>query len=175
MLWGYISKRLSKIIDGGFCKIIAIADFEKCGYDYLLPVGIRVQGDKLEEVAEILSNQKEILLPEFITSVPTIQLLNRGNKCLTGSQIIDYIDSKKPKQIDEPLSFNFGDINNSGVFSDCFSFLDQSIESMSAKGNGGLRQLRNNATLEYVDSIETPVDDYTPNKVGDVSLDKLQQ
>ena len=123
----------------------------------------------------ILSNQKEILLPEFITSVPTIQLLNRGNKCLTGSQIIDYIDSKKPKQIDEPLSFNFGDINNSGVFSDCFSFLDQSIESMSAKGNGGLRQLRNNATLEYVDSIETPVDDYTPNKVGDVSLDKLQQ
>ena len=51
-------KRLSKIIDGGFCKIIAIADFEKCGYDYLLPVGIRVQGDKLEEVAEILSNQR---------------------------------------------------------------------------------------------------------------------
>ena len=49
-----VSKRLTKIIDGGFCKIIAIADFEKCGYDYLLPIGIRVQGDKLEEVAEIL-------------------------------------------------------------------------------------------------------------------------
>ena len=46
---------------------------------------------------------------------------------------------------------------------------------MSAKGNGGLRQLRNNATLEYIDNIETPVDDYTPNKVGQVSLDKIQQ
>ena len=53
-----VSKRLTKIIDGGFCKIIAIADFEKCGYDYLLPIGIRLQGDKLEEVAEILSQQK---------------------------------------------------------------------------------------------------------------------
>ena len=57
-----VSKRLTKIIDGGFCKIIAIADFEKCGYDYLLPIGIRVQGDKLEEVAEILSLQKKYLV-----------------------------------------------------------------------------------------------------------------
>ena len=27
----------------------------------------------------------------------------------------------------------------------------------------------------YNDNIETPPDDYTPNKVGEVSLDKLQQ
>lgn len=123
----------------------------------------------------LLQNQKEILMPEFVTCVPSLQLLNRGNKCLTGSQIIQYIESKKPQLFEEPQSFNFGDINNSGVFSDNFSFLDQSIESMSAKGNGGLRQLRNNATLEYLDNIETPVDDYTPNKVGQVSLDKIQQ
>ena len=65
-----VSKRLTKIIDGGFCKIIAIADFEKCGYDYLLPIGIRVQGDKLEEVAEILSQQKEVLvLKEQISNI----------------------------------------------------------------------------------------------------------
>ena len=114
-------------------------------------------------------------MPEFITCVPSLQLLNRGNKCLTGSHIIQYVESKKPQIFEEPQSFDFGDINNSGVFSDNFSFLDQTIESMSAKGNGGLRQLRNNATLEFIDNIETPVDDYTPNKVGEVSLDKIQQ
>ena len=123
----------------------------------------------------VLQNQKEILMPEFITCVPSLQLLNRGNKCLTGAYIVEYIESKKSVQFEEPQSFNFGDVNNSGVFSDNFSFLDQRIESMSAKGNGGLRQLRNNATLEYIDNIETPVDDYTPNKLGQVSLDKIQQ
>ena len=46
---------------------------------------------------------------------------------------------------------------------------------MAAKGNGGLRQLRNNATLNYTDNIETPIDDYTPNKLGEISLDKIQQ
>ena len=30
-------------------------------------------------------------MPEFITCVPSLQLLNRGNKCLTGSQILQYI------------------------------------------------------------------------------------
>ena len=130
---------------------------------------------KENDIYVILPNQKELLLPEFIKCVPSLQLLNRGNKSLTGSQILEYINNKQNKKIEEPQSFNFGDINNNGVFSDCFSFLDQSIESMSAKGNGGLRQIRNNATLEYLDNIETPVDDYLPNKVGEISLDKIQQ
>ena len=46
---------------------------------------------------------------------------------------------------------------------------------MSAKGNGGLRQIRNNAVLDYIDNIETPIDDYTPNKIGEISLDKIQK
>ena len=70
-----VSKRLTKIIDGGFCKIIAIADFEKCGYDYLLPIGIRVQGDKLEEVAEILSQQKEIFSVNVVSGIQDIEIL----------------------------------------------------------------------------------------------------
>ena len=67
-----VSKRLTKIIDGGFCKIIAIADFEKCGYDYLLPIGIRVQGDKLEEVAEILSQQKEVFSVNVVSGIQAV-------------------------------------------------------------------------------------------------------
>lgn len=70
-----VSKRLTKIIDGGFCKIIAIADFEKCGYDYLLPIGIRVQGDKLEEVAEVLSQQKEVFSVNVVSGIQDIEIL----------------------------------------------------------------------------------------------------
>ena len=55
------------------------------------------------------------------------------------------------------------------------SFLDQSSDSLSAKGDGGLRQLHQYATLEYVDKIETPPDNYVPDKIGEVSLESLQQ
>ena len=70
-----VSKRLTKIIDGGFCKIIAIADFEKCGFEYLLPVGIRVQGDKLEEVADILSHLDEVFSVNVVSGIHDIEIL----------------------------------------------------------------------------------------------------
>tara|TARA_Y100000739_G_scaffold154014_1_gene132889 strand:- start:205 stop:672 length:468 start_codon:yes stop_codon:yes gene_type:complete len=70
-----VSKRLAKIIEGGFCKIIAIADFEKCGYEYLLPIGIRVEGDKLEEVAEILSQQQEVFSVNVVSGIQDIEIL----------------------------------------------------------------------------------------------------
>ena len=70
-----VSKRLTKIIDGGFCKIIAIADFEKCGFEYLLPVGIRVQGDKLEEVADILSHLDEVFSVNVVSGIQDIEIL----------------------------------------------------------------------------------------------------
>ena len=38
----------------------------------------------------ILSNQKEIQMPENIKCVPSLQLLNRGNQCLTGNQILKW-------------------------------------------------------------------------------------
>ena len=70
-----VSKRLAKIIEVGFCKIIAIADFEKCGYEYLLPIGIRVDGDKLEEVAEILSQQQEVFSVNVVSGIQDIEIL----------------------------------------------------------------------------------------------------
>tara|TARA_A100001015_G_scaffold297209_1_gene378431 strand:- start:163 stop:507 length:345 start_codon:yes stop_codon:yes gene_type:complete len=62
-----------------------------------------------------------------------------------------------------------------GVASDNFSFLDQGFDELSAKGNGGMRQLHNYATLDYVEKIETPPDDYAPDTIGEnVDMDKLQ-
>ena len=59
--------------------------------------------------------------------------------------------------------------------SDNYSYLDQTVESLSAKGNGGLRQLRSNVVCEYNDHIETPPDNYTPNKNDNVSVEKFQK
>jgi hypothetical protein len=62
-----------------------------------------------------------------------------------------------------------------GVVSDNYSFLDQDAESLSAKGNGGMRQQHHYATLDSQGMIETPPDTYTPDKVGSISMEQLQQ
>lgn len=127
----------------------------------------------------ILQNNQEMLLPPTVDKVPALLLLNHGNSVIFGDEILSKFKNNKPtvqeqKRFLEPEAFSFGGYASYGVSSDNFSFLDQSADELSAKGDGGLRQLRNNATVNYVDTIETPPDDYAPNKVGNVSMEELQ-
>ena len=129
----------------------------------------------------ILIDNKELVLPPNITKVPALLLLNRGSQVIFGKQILEHLqprqmvsNNRENFQPEEPVAFSMNDISNFGVMSDNFSFLDQSIDSLSAKGNGGLRQLRNNVTLDYTDNIETPPEDYIPNKVDSGSFEKAK-
>ena len=70
-----VRKRLAKIIEGRFCKIIDNADFHKCGFEHLLPIGIRVHGEKLEAVAEILSNLNEVFSVNVVSGIQDIEIL----------------------------------------------------------------------------------------------------
>ena len=122
----------------------------------------------------IRNNQHVIPLPENVDSVPSLWM---NNKVLIGNEIRDFIFERlrnHQDSHDEIISYDF--TNMTGVVSDNFSFLDQSAEEMTAKGNGGLRQLYNYATYDFMEKIDTPPDDFVPNKVsGDVTLDKLIQ
>jgi hypothetical protein len=68
-------------------------------------------------------------------------------------------------------------ISDGGVASDNFSFLDQTADSMSAKGDGGLRQMHQYATLDWIDKINTPPDNYEPNTIGNqgMTMEQIQQ
>ena len=128
----------------------------------------------------ILNNSKEIILPHTIDKVPALLLLNRGNQVIFGNEILNHLQPTKNNlqqrmENQEPSAFSFNGLGVSGVSSDNYSFLDQSIDDLSAKGNGGLRQLRNNVTWEALDTIETPPDNYEPNKIGEISMEKLQK
>ena len=48
-------------------------------------------------------------------------------------------------------------------------------EDLSAKGSGGIRQMHSYAGINYRDSIETPEEDYTPDKIGEVDISKIQE
>jgi hypothetical protein len=127
---------------------------------------------------------EKVLLPPQVNRVPALLLLNKGHMVLYGEQILQHF---QPKNValnneatgfnGEPNAFSLGreSMGGFGVASDNYSFLDQSADELSAKGNGGMRQLYNYATINTVDKIETPPDNYSPDKVGSVSLEQLQQ
>jgi hypothetical protein len=128
---------------------------------------------------------EKVLLPPQVNRVPALLLLNKGHQVLYGDQILQHFQPKNVALNNEATNFN-GEPNafalgresmgsGFGVASDNYSFLDQSPDELSAKGNGGMRQLYNYATIDIVDKIETPPDNYSPDKVGSVSLEKLQQ
>ena len=64
----------------------------------------------------------------------------------------------------------------SGLPTDTFSFLDQDADSMTAKGDGGLRQMHQYASLNFEDKINTPPDNYEPNTIGNdgMSIEQIQ-
>ena len=72
----------------------------------------------------------------------------------------------------EPMAFSLG---GGSVVSDNYSFLDMTSEDLSAKGSGGTRQMHSYATLDFNDKINTPNEDYDPNKVNDGDLEKFQR
>ena len=52
--------------------------------------------------------------------------------------------------------------------------MDQGNDELSAKGEGGMRQLYNYATINHTDTINTPEENYTPDKVDESSLKKYE-
>jgi hypothetical protein len=133
----------------------------------------------------ITETDEKVLLPPQVNRVPALLLLNKGHQVLYGEQILQHFQPKNVALNDQATGFN-GEPNafalgresmgsGFGVASDNYSFLDQSADELSAKGNGGMRQLYNYATIDLVDKIDTPPDTYSPDKVGSVSMEQLQQ
>ena len=132
----------------------------------------------------VLENGQELLLPPSITKVPALLLLNRGHHVLFGDEIDKYIEPQEiAKQqvsvgeMGEPAAYALnggGGVTEFGVSSDNYSYLDQDMEELLAKGGGGMRQAHHYAGIEHSDKIETPPEDYEPDKIGAVNMDDLQ-
>jgi hypothetical protein len=100
----------------------------------------------------VLENGQNIVLPENITRVPALLLLNSGYNVIYGEQILQHLKPQQEVEVRratqtnmEPMAFSFGS-GFGDVVSDSYSFLDQSSDDLEAKGNGGMRQMHN-----YVD------------------------
>jgi len=132
----------------------------------------------------ILKDGSHVLLPPNVTKVPALMLVNNGFHILFGDQIYQHLQPKEKSMQNkatnnqgEPDAFSFNAFSSSGISSDQYSFLDMNADELSAKGNGGTRQMFNYVTVqEDVNmSIETPPDDYSPDKVNESSIQQYEQ
>jgi hypothetical protein len=118
----------------------------------------------------ILENGQKIIMPENVTRVPALLLLNQGYEVLYGESILQHLKPKQEVEVRkatqnnmEPMAFSFGGGGGFGdIVSDQYSFLDQAPEDLEAKGNGGRRQMHNYVDLNYADkiNISTPTDEH---------------
>lgn len=138
-------------VSKNFLKILSKSNYQKDIHFICIDKRIK---DANNKTYIILDNGQKIILPENITHVPALLLLNNNYKVLYGNQILEYFKPTQELEVKsatknnmEPLAFS---INSSGGFSDIvsdqYSFLDQEPEDLEAKGNGGMRQMHN-----YVD------------------------
>ena len=134
---------------------------------------------KQNRIFIILENGQEIMLPPSIDKVPALLIIN-NNQTIFGDDIYNYLkpDEKLINNIStnfqgEPDCFSFGSCGAS-IVSDNYSFLDQPNDSLLANGDGGMRQLYSYATIAHNDKINTPPDDYSPDTIGNITLEKLQ-
>lgn len=109
----------------------------------------------------VLENGQKIIMPENVNRVPALLLLNHNYKVLYGEAIYQHLKPQQEVLVQqatqnnmEPMAFSFGGGGgNYGIMSDNFSFLDLPPEEMTAKGNGGIRQMHNYVSSQYRDTI----------------------
>ena len=78
----------------------------------------------------------------------------------------------------EPLGYQLhSSSGGTNIISEQFTLVDMSPEELSAKGKGNSRNLYNYVSVNHDTLfIETPPDDYKPDKLsGEVTVDSLQQ
>jgi hypothetical protein len=142
--------------------------------------------DANNKIYIILENGQKIIMPENVSRVPALLLLNQGYNVLYGEAILQHLKPRQEKMVKqatqnnlEPMAFGFSGGGFGSITSDQYSFLDMDSDSLSAKGNGGIRQMHNYVDLNYSDNINTPEDDHdykSSNKVpGDLTVEQLLQ
>ena len=130
-------------------------------------------------------------MPESVTRVPALLLLNQNYKVIYGDDIYKHLRPQVNQEIKqatrnnmEPITHqdgfsSFGGFSG-GIVSDNYSFLDQNDNELSVKGDGGLRQMHNYVTLSESNnlSMSLPKDDFEYNnklKEGETSMEALQR
>ena len=136
----------------------------------------RTKNSKGQTILQL--EQHQVLLPDVIRKVPALYFIDKQN-VLYEDDIYAYLTPKE-NTINTLATFGNGEpecysLTQMSCMSDSYSFLDQDTAELSTKGSGGIRQLHNYVTLDHNFSIQTPEEDYIPDKVGKNGSKSLEE
>lgn len=138
-----------------------------------------------EKTFILLENNQKIILPNTVTRVPALLLLNQGYSVIFGEDILAHFKPKEQLQIKqatqnnmEPMAFTFA--NSGSIVSDQYSFLDMDADALTTQGNGGMRQMHNYVDLNMSNVMDQhyPQDEFDKkaHKISEnVTIEQLQQ
>ena len=140
---------------------------------------------KTNQTMIILDNGSEVLLPPNIHSVPAMLLIKKNYQVVLGDDIIQHFEPAMKKKIananfgnGEPLAYAIDNsTRGTNIVSENFTYYDMTPQELSAKGEGGQRQMYNYVSASQdVNFIQTPPDTYKPDKLENgITIDNLQE
>jgi hypothetical protein len=133
----------------------------------------------------VLENGKRVIMPPNVQSVPSLLLVKSNYRVILGDEIIKHYQPKVQQNIQNATSFT-GEptgvsmqVSNQGmnIVSEQYTFYNLTPDELSAKGNGGRRQMYNYVPASQDNLfIQTPPDTYQPDKVANnITVDVIQQ
>lgn len=149
-----------------------------------LCVDRRVRNPYTNQTFLVTDTGAQIILPPNIHRVPSLMLTNDKYRILVGDDIYKHFTSRVTQQNNvatknngEPMGYLFGAVpNRVNVVSEQYTYYNMSPEELSSKGRGGMRQLHNYVPATHdLFSISTPDETYRADKIGNLSMESLQQ
>jgi hypothetical protein len=122
-------------------------------------------------------------LPPNVHGVPALLIVAKKYSAIFGDEILQYFGPYiKNKQVEangiigEPVGITLGS-SSGNILSEQYTYYDMTPEELSAKGSGGNRPIGPYVSAVNDNfSIQTPIDNYRPDKVGEtVSVESLEQ
>jgi hypothetical protein len=133
----------------------------------------------------VLDRGTKVLFPPNIDSVPALLLITDKYRVVQGEDIYRHFQPIVANQNNlatgnngEPSGFHLSNMSlgSLNVVSEQYTYYNMTPDELSSKGRGGQRQMHNYvpATLDTY-TIPTPEETYKADKIGEVSMDSLQQ
>lgn len=137
------------------------------------------------QVYVTLENGGKVVMPPNIHSVPAMLLVKQQYRVIMGDDILKMLHPEIKNNMSarqniptEPTGYFLSNsAGGTNIVSEKYTSYSMTPDELSAKGNGGARQLYNYISVrDDMNLINTPPDTYRPDKVSnDVTLDTLQQ
>ena len=131
-----------------------------------------------------LENGSKVIFPPNIQHVPSLLLIKNNYRVIYGDEIITHFHSDMKnssseivKVNGEPMGYELNQSSGgTNIISERFTNYNMTPDDLGSKSKSKMRNMYNYVTIDQSVFINTPPEDYKPDKISsDITVDSLQQ